>query len=85
MHLIVDVYVQHPLSLPKFYDGTIEEVYINLDDIININEEDLISKLYEQVLKGYETEVHEDIVQDDKVQDGGLNEGKVNDDKVNDG
>lgn len=53
--------------------------------IININEEDLISRLYEEVLKGYETEVHEDIVQDDKVQDGGSNEGKVHDDKVKDG
>lgn len=39
---------------PKFYDGPIEDEDINPKDIVNLYEEDFISKLYEKVMKGDE-------------------------------
>lgn len=45
--------------------------------------EDLISKLYEEVVKGDKIEVHEDRVYDDEVQDGKLNDDVVDNHKVN--
>lgn len=80
MYLSVDVYVQHPLSQLEFYDGLIEEV-INHEDIVNLDDEYLISKLY--VGKGDETYVHEDRVHDDEVQEGELNDSGMVNDEIN--
>lgn len=49
----VKVFVQHPLSWSEFFDGHIMEkdiILVNLKDVINLNEKDLVFKLYEETI-----------------------------------
>ncbi|KAI5385153.1 hypothetical protein KIW84_071950 [Lathyrus oleraceus] len=52
VHLNVDIYIQHPLSQLEYYEGPInDEEDVNHEGIINLKEEDLIAKFYEQVIR----------------------------------
>lgn len=49
VHLGVEIYIQHLLFQPDYYEGPIDDVEdVNHKDIINLEEEYLIVKLYEQ-------------------------------------
>lgn len=52
VHLSVDVYIQHPISQPEFYDGPLKQGELNPENIANLKEEDFLSKLYEKVVRG---------------------------------
>lgn len=63
VYLSVGIYIQHTLYWSEYYEGPIDDVKdVNHEDILNIEEEDQIAKLYEQVIKG----------------DSELNDGKLN-------
>lgn len=53
-------------------------------DIVNLNVKDLISKMYEEVVKGGKIEVNECGVHDNEVDNGGVNDGGGNEEEVND-
>lgn len=49
VHLGVEIYIQQPLSQPDYYEGPIDDVEdVNHKDIVNLEEEYLIVKHYEQ-------------------------------------
>lgn len=51
VYLSVDIYIQLPFSQPEYYEGHIDdEDDVNDEDIVNLEEEDMIAKLYEEVI-----------------------------------
>ncbi|KAI5439320.1 hypothetical protein KIW84_024917 [Lathyrus oleraceus] len=54
VHKSAHLYVQHPVSQPDYYDGSIEDETENIAKVIvNVDEiEDVIGKLVEDVLNG---------------------------------
>ena len=46
------MYVQHPLSQLEYHDGPIEDETKNSEDVIILDEEDEIGKVYEEFVKG---------------------------------
>lgn len=53
VHLSVEVFMQHPPSQLEFFVGPInEEVMdvVNLQEIVNLDEDDHLSKLYEELV-----------------------------------
>lgn len=53
VHLGIDIDIQHPMSQLGYYEGPIDdEEDVNQEDIVNLQEEDLIAKIYEQVFRG---------------------------------
>lgn len=71
VHISIDVYIQHSLSQPEYVEGSLleeEEEGLNDEDIVNFEEEYLISKLYKEV-------VMRDNVQDEQGGDVYVGEG----------
>lgn len=50
VYLCIDVYIQYLLSLPEFYGSPLGEEELNPGDIVNLEEEYLLSKLNEEVV-----------------------------------
>lgn len=77
----VDIYIQHDVSEPGFYEGPLKEEESNPKDIINIEEEeDWLAKLYEEVVRNdcdmHGGEVHDGEGQYGDVHGGGIHDGK---------
>lgn len=69
------------MSQPKFYNYPIKKEDINIEDIVNLDEEDEISKVYEEVVKC--VIVDENKVKDSKGNECGVSKGEVNECEVN--
>lgn len=52
VNLSVHMYVQHPLSQLEYHDGPIEDETKNPEDVVILDEEDEIGKVYEEFVKG---------------------------------
>ncbi|CAL5208544.1 unnamed protein product [Lathyrus oleraceus] len=51
VQLSVDIYIQHTLSHPEYYDGLLDEIEVNHNDIVNESEE-VLATMYEEVING---------------------------------
>lgn len=65
VYLSVDIYTQYSMSPLGFYDGPFKEEELNHEDTINFEEKDLLSKLYEEIIRK-DCEAPCDNVQDGK-------------------
>lgn len=53
MNLSVNVYTQHTLSQYEYFEDPLtKEEDLNDEDIVNLEEANFISKLYDEVLRG---------------------------------
>lgn len=63
VYLSVDIYIQLSFSQPEYYEGHIDDGDdVNDEDIANLEEEDMMAKLYEEV-----------IIKDSELKDGEVN------------
>ncbi|CAK8537730.1 unnamed protein product [Lathyrus sativus] len=60
VHLNVDIYIQHTLSQPDYYDGPVDEIVVEQNEIVDETEQ-VIAAMYEEAVNGglKETELME--------------------------
>lgn len=49
VHLNIDVYIQHTFSQPEYYDGPLDEIEVDHDDIVDEIEQVLVA-MYDEVV-----------------------------------
>lgn len=51
VHLSVDIYIQQTLSHPEYYDGPLDEIEVDHNDIVDESEE-VLPAMYKEVING---------------------------------